>query len=155
LHCVACNGKYLISGSETYVFVWYFLIFLIKSRDVRSLKLLKTLKPHCDEVTSICLHPTNKNVWLTCGLDELLCQYDMEQDDIIDFSIFINKLIKKAVRSEQPLNFCGFFGENFTKQFTATGSHSLELYDEVGNLKTIERENVKNFIKFDHEIVWR
>ena len=63
-----------------------YIIIIIINRDVRSLKLLKKLKSHSDEVSAICLHPTNKEVWLTCGVDELLCQYDMTQDDVVDFS---------------------------------------------------------------------
>lgn len=41
---------------------------------------------HNDETSFIAFHPFNKNVWLTCGLDELMNQYNAEDEDILEFS---------------------------------------------------------------------
>jgi hypothetical protein len=104
------------------------------------MKPLGKVSCHNDETSYLSFHPTNKNIWLTCGLDELLNQCNMEDPDTLEFSITF--IICIALRSEQPLIFCGFYGRDLDKQFAVTGSHNLELYDTAGNINALPRNIV-------------
>jgi len=51
------------------------------------MKPLGKISCHSDETSFVSFHPTNKNIWLTCGLDELLNQCNIEDPNILEFSI--------------------------------------------------------------------
>lgn len=56
------------------------------NRDVRSLKKSAKIESHSDEIAGVCANPVNKEMWLSCGTDDLMCLYNMSEADRIESS---------------------------------------------------------------------